>query len=119
MTIPPGQHLVDGFPRFGTHLARPAPAVPLDPAIAIGGAVTKAFAVPLAELATLPRRALTADFHCVAGWTASQLTWEGVAFETFYCTIIEPRVEPDTTVTHLVFGGLDGYRSVVSIEDAL
>src|SRR5437762_12674133 len=24
VTLPPGQHLIDGFPRFGTHLARPA-----------------------------------------------------------------------------------------------
>jgi DMSO/TMAO reductase YedYZ molybdopterin-dependent catalytic subunit len=33
--------------------------------------------------------------------------------------IIEPKVPPDGCVTHLVFGGLDGYRSVASIEDAL
>src|SRR5438067_615594 len=72
-----------------------------------------------AELATLPRRELTADFHCVAGWSATDLHWEGVAFETFYRMIIEPSLQPDTSVTHVVFGGLDGYRSVVSIEDAL
>jgi hypothetical protein len=28
MTLPPGQRPIDGFPRFGTHLHRPAPAVP-------------------------------------------------------------------------------------------
>jgi len=119
VTLPPGQHLIGGFPRFGTHLARPAPAVPIDPVIEISGAVAKSFALPLAALATLPRRELTADFHCVAGWSASNLHWEGVAFKTFYRMIIEPSVQPDTPVTHVVFGGLDGYRSVVSIEDAL
>jgi DMSO/TMAO reductase YedYZ molybdopterin-dependent catalytic subunit len=119
VTLPPGQHAVDGFPRFGTHLAQPAPAVPADPVIEISGAVAKSFALPLAELATLPRRELTADLHCVAGWSATDLRWEGVAFETFYRTIVEPSVPPDTSVTHVVFGGLDGYRSVVSIEDAL
>jgi DMSO/TMAO reductase YedYZ molybdopterin-dependent catalytic subunit len=87
--------------------------------VEIGGAVTKSFTVPLAALGTLPRRELTADFHCVAGWSATNLRWEGVAFETFYRTTIEPSVQPDTSVTHVVFGGLDGYRSVVSIEDAL
>ncbi|MGI8795342.1 MAG: molybdopterin-dependent oxidoreductase [Acidimicrobiia bacterium] len=87
--------------------------------IEISGAVAKSFAVPLAALATLPRRELTADFHCVAGWSATHLRWEGVAFETFYRMIIEPSVQPDTSVTHLVFEGLDGYRSIVSIEDAL
>jgi DMSO/TMAO reductase YedYZ molybdopterin-dependent catalytic subunit len=119
MTLPPGQRAIEGFPRFGTHLHRPPPAVPDDPAIEISGAVDESFAVPLAELATLPRRELTADFHCVAGWSATNLHWEGVAFETFYRTIIEPSVPPDTSITHVVFGGLDGYRSVVSIEDAL
>jgi DMSO/TMAO reductase YedYZ molybdopterin-dependent catalytic subunit len=119
VTLPPGQHLIDGFPRFGTHLHRPPPAVPTDPVIEIGGAVANSFALPLAELATLPRRELTADFHCVAGWSATNLHWEGVAFETLYRMIIESSVQPDTLVTHVVFGGLDGYRSVVSIEDAL
>jgi DMSO/TMAO reductase YedYZ molybdopterin-dependent catalytic subunit len=119
VTLPPGQHAIDGFPRFGTHLHRPPPPLPAEPEIEVSGAVTKPFAVALAELGTLPRRELTADFHCVAGWSATGLRWEGVAFETFYRTIVEPSIRPGTSVTHFVFGGLDGYRSVVSIEDAL
>ena len=119
VTLPPGQRAIDGFPRFGTHLHRSPPAVPIDPVIEICGAVAKSFSLPLAELAALPRRHLTADFHCVAGWSATSLRWEGVAFATFYRLIIEPSVQPDLSVTHIVFGGLDGYRSVVSIEDAL
>jgi DMSO/TMAO reductase YedYZ molybdopterin-dependent catalytic subunit len=119
VTLPPGQRRTDGFPRFGTHLHRPAPAVPIDPVIEISGAVPESFAVPLATLATLPRRELTADFHCVAGWSATNLRWEGVAFETFYRMIIEPSVQGDSPVTHVAFEGLDGYRSVALIEDAL
>ncbi len=119
MTLPPGQHAVDGFPRFGGHLAAPPPAVPVDPVIKISGAGAEPFSVPLASLATLPRRKLVADFHCVAGWSATCLHWEGVAFEAFYRLVIEPSLAPDTPVTHVVFGGLDGYRSVAQIEDAL
>jgi len=119
VTLPPGQHRNEGFPRFGAHLYRPPPAIPRDHVIEISGAAAKQFVLPLAALATLPRRELTADFHCVAGWSATNLHWEGVAFETFYRTIIEPSLQPDTSITHVVFGGLDGYRSVVSIEDAL
>src|SRR6266567_1512660 len=119
MRLPPGQRAIDGFPRFGTHLHHPPPAVPIDPELEISGAVAKPFALPLAELATLPRRELTADFHCVAGWSATNLHWEGVAFETLYRTVIEPSLQPDASVTHVVFGGLDGYRSFVGIEDAL
>ena len=55
MTLPPGQHRTDGFPRFGTHLHRPAPAVLIDPVIEIVGASAESFAVPLATMATLPR----------------------------------------------------------------
>src|SRR6266700_2700533 len=98
--LPPGQHAIDGFPRFGTHPHRPAPPVPTDPVIEISGDVARSLTVPLAELAKLPRRELTADFHCVAGWSATNLRWEGVAFKTFYRTIIEP-LQPDAAVTHI------------------
>ena len=60
VTLPPGQRPTARFPRFGSHLARPAPAVPIDPVIKISGAVTKSFALAPAELTTLPRRELTA-----------------------------------------------------------
>jgi DMSO/TMAO reductase YedYZ molybdopterin-dependent catalytic subunit len=119
VNLPPGQRAVNGFPRFGTHLHRPPPPVPHDPVIKIGGAVTEPFSVPLAQLAALPRRRLTADFHCVAGWSATGLRWEGVAFETFYLRIVEPALQPGAPITHVVFGGLDGYRSMVSLQDAL
>ena len=118
-TLPPGQRLIDRFPRFGTHLGRPAPAIPTDPVITIAGeAVSSPFDLPVGTLAELPRREITAHFHCVAGWSAADLRWEGVAFETFFRTVIEPELVPATEVTHLVFGGLDGYRSVVMAEDA-
>lgn len=119
VTLPPGQIRIEGFPRFGTHLARPAPAVPVDPVIKICGSVTEAFDVPLAILATLPRRELRADFHCVTGWSATDLCWEGVPFEAFYRRIISPALPPATVVTHLAFRGVDRYSSVVTIEDAL
>ena len=120
VTLPPGQRLIDGFPRFGANLSRPAPPVPIKSVINIrGAAVTDAFDVPLASLATLPRRELTADFHCVAGWSATHLRWEGVPFKTVYRTLIEPALRPGISVTHVVCRGLDGWRSVLSIEDAL
>jgi len=119
LTLPPGQRRIDGFPRFGTHFHRPPPTVPDDPVIEIGGAVGTSFAVPLAQLASLPRREITADFHCVSGWSATNLHWEGVAFATFYRTIIEPSLPAGTSITHVVFEGLDHYRSTVLLEDAL
>jgi DMSO/TMAO reductase YedYZ molybdopterin-dependent catalytic subunit len=75
--------------------------------------------IPVADLVTFPRRELIADFHCVAGWSATNLHWEGVPFKSFYRTVIEPSLRSDTRVTHIVFGGLDGYRWTALAEDAL
>lgn len=119
MTLPPGQHAIDGFPRFGTHFHEPPPAVPAAPAIAIGGAVAEPLSVPLPDLSKLPRRELHSDFHCVSGWSATGLRWEGVPFADFYREAIEPAVAPGTSITHLVFEGLDGYRTPVVLDDAL
>jgi DMSO/TMAO reductase YedYZ molybdopterin-dependent catalytic subunit len=117
--LPPGQYRTDGFPRFGVALDRPPPEVPSDPVIEIAGAVTTPFPLRVADLATLARQEVTADFHCVAGWSATNLRWEGVAFETLYRQFIKPSLPGDASITHVVFEGLDGYRSIVQIEDAL
>ncbi|SMD23014.1 molybdopterin-dependent oxidoreductase [Kibdelosporangium aridum] len=117
--LPPGQRRVKGFPRFGTHLSRPAPAVPADPVIEVRGAVTEEFDLPLASLSSLPRKEITADFHCVAGWTATDLRWEGVSFETLYRALIEPALPPGTSITHIKCRGLDGWEAAVKIDDIL
>jgi DMSO/TMAO reductase YedYZ molybdopterin-dependent catalytic subunit len=119
MTLPPGQIVIGGFPRFGTRIADRPPAVPRDPVIEVRGAVTEGLDVPLGALATLPRRDLTADFHCVSGWSATDLHWAGVPFASFYRTYVEPALAPGVGVTHLVFRGLDGFRSALTIDDAL
>jgi DMSO/TMAO reductase YedYZ molybdopterin-dependent catalytic subunit len=117
--LPPGQFRIDGFPRFGANLQEPLPEVPDDPCLEITGALTAPTTVAFADLASLPRRELVADFHCVSGWTATGLRWGGVAFADLYRTLIEPSVRPGTTITHVVFEGLDGYRSVAQLEDVL
>ena len=120
MTLPPGQHAIEGFPRFGTHLHNGPPAVPERPEIAIGGEVlTRSATLDVADLRSLPRTRQTSDFHCVAGWSATGLEWEGVEFATLFRTTIEPALREGAAVSHVVFGGLDGFRSVVRIEDAL
>ena len=118
-TLPPGQRRVDGFPRFGSHLSRPAPAVRAAPVIAVGGAVREEFDLPLAKLSMLPRQEQLADFHCVAGWSATDLTWEGVPFGALYRAVLEPALRPGVTVTHIQCRGMDGWTSVLTLADAL
>jgi DMSO/TMAO reductase YedYZ molybdopterin-dependent catalytic subunit len=55
----------------------------------------------------------------VAGWSVTDLRWEGVSFETFHRMVIEPSLPAGASVTHVVFEGLDSYRSIVLLEDAL
>ena len=90
-----------------------------EPVIEIGGTVSAPVTVTLAQLAALPREERTADFHCVSGWSATGLRWEGVPFAAFYRRIIEPVLMPDVAITHLVFAGLDGFESVVRLSDVL
>jgi DMSO/TMAO reductase YedYZ molybdopterin-dependent catalytic subunit len=117
--LPPGQRAVDGFPRWGTLLYRPPPSVPADPAIEITGGALTPFALRLADLASVPSLELAADLHCVAGWSATNLRWKGVAFERLYREVIQPALPPDAAITNFAFAGLDGYRCGVAIEDAL
>ena len=116
-SLPPGQRLISVFPRFGTHLSRPAPDVSRLADISVNGAVTRTVDIPIASLANMPRREMVADFHCVAGWSVQGLRWEGVPFRGLYEEMIEPVAAPG--VSHLRFVGLDGFRSVLTLEDAL
>ncbi|MHA6617793.1 molybdopterin-dependent oxidoreductase [Pseudonocardia sp. DLS-67] len=50
-----------------------------------------------------------ADFHCVAGWSATDLHWEGVTFEAVYRAVGEPALLPGAAITHVVCRGLDGH----------
>jgi DMSO/TMAO reductase YedYZ molybdopterin-dependent catalytic subunit len=117
--LPPGQGLARTFPRFGVHFTDPIPAVPPQPSIEVRGAVASPIDLPLAALTKMPRRTVVADFHCVAGWSVRDLTWDGVPFRAIWEETILPNAKPQAEITHLVFAGLDGYRSTLTIEDAL
>jgi DMSO/TMAO reductase YedYZ molybdopterin-dependent catalytic subunit len=105
-SLPPGQRALDRFPRFGTNQG-PPPAVPAAPSIEIDGAEP----IPVSDLASLPRRTLHADFHCVAGWSARGLRWVGVP--------LRDELRPPADATHVRLAGLDGHWSVMLLEDAL
>jgi DMSO/TMAO reductase YedYZ molybdopterin-dependent catalytic subunit len=117
--LPPGQQRIEGFPRFGAGIGVPPPSVPPNPVITISGAVAEPFDVPVAALLDLTRRELMADFHCVTGWTATGLRWEGVTFSDLYRALVEPAVVEGVAVSHLVFQGRDGVEAGVEIDDAM
>jgi DMSO/TMAO reductase YedYZ molybdopterin-dependent catalytic subunit len=115
--LPPGQTAIRGFPRFGTHAHHPPPAVTAAPTLEIAGAVAEPLVLPLETLRGLPRRESVSDFHCVAGWSATGLRWEGVPFAALYRERLLSRVT--APVTHVKFVGSDGHWSVALLEDVL
>lgn len=119
MSLPPGQKVIGYFPRFGTHLSEPAPRIEEPAIIRVAGAVARCLEVPLIRLTQLDHRTMVADFHCVAGWTAEGLRWDGVAFRRFYESVIVPEASPEPGVSHILFQGADGFRSVLTLDDAL
>jgi DMSO/TMAO reductase YedYZ molybdopterin-dependent catalytic subunit len=119
MALPPGQRTIGTFPRFGTHLHQPPPELPTAPSLDITGAVTHPVSLPLEALQEIPQFSMTADFHCVSGWSATNLGWQGVAFTDLFERWIAPLVTPGAPVTHILFGGLDGFESVLTFEDAM
>jgi DMSO/TMAO reductase YedYZ molybdopterin-dependent catalytic subunit len=117
--LPPGQRQIDFFPRFGRRVSQPPPIVPARPTVVFGGALAAPIEVALDELVGHGRRELRADFHCVAGWSVTGLSWEGVAFADVYERYVAPAVAPGTTVTHLRVRGLDGEHFVAELDDLL
>jgi DMSO/TMAO reductase YedYZ molybdopterin-dependent catalytic subunit len=85
----------------------------------VRGAAATPFDLPVATLQEMPRQTLVADFHCVAGWSVRNVRWDGIPFRTLWEDSILPNAKPPSEITHLVFVGLDGYRSTLTIEDAL
>ncbi|MHA6625485.1 molybdopterin-dependent oxidoreductase [Pseudonocardia sichuanensis] len=116
--LPPGQRLRRDFPRFGV----PFPSRPQAPAVAelaVTGAVEHELRLPLAELFdALPRVSRTADFHCVATWSATGLQWSGVSFRQFWEQVVVPRCGPTGAVAVIAHGD-DGVTAVLDMRDAL
>jgi DMSO/TMAO reductase YedYZ molybdopterin-dependent catalytic subunit len=65
---------------FPTLNVEPPPDVPAeDWVLKVDGLVERPFTVGRAAWSELERREVTADFHCVTGWTAEDVRWGGVA----------------------------------------
>ena len=121
MSLPPGQHAIDHFPRFGApaSVGRLPAAPDGDFAVQVKAESATFAPVSLAELAELPRVDLVADFHCVATWSCRALSWSGYAFRDFYEQLRRPRVGGSSSSAFVEFKGLDGYATCIALEDLL
>jgi DMSO/TMAO reductase YedYZ molybdopterin-dependent catalytic subunit len=78
--LPPGQHLVDGFPVLS---AGPTPHTPLSEwSFAIVGEVDEPRRWTWEEFGALPRETVRVDIHCVTSWSKLDTEWEAVSVDT-------------------------------------
>jgi DMSO/TMAO reductase YedYZ molybdopterin-dependent catalytic subunit len=107
--IPPGQRLVKGWPIL--HVG-PVPRFDdTDWSLSVDGLVERPFRLSYSELKALPTAHITADMHCVTGWTTLDNEWEGVAFRAL-AERAGPRPEARWVVAHSDYG----YTSNLSLE---
>lgn len=118
MGLPPGQHEVSEFPRFGLpRFARRIPNLRTSPEIKVTSEVGRSTTISLEELTCLPRREQEADFHCVTTWTVRRLRWSGYALRDFIHLITE-RIGPFDELSWVGLRGLDGYVASLPVEFA-
>jgi DMSO/TMAO reductase YedYZ molybdopterin-dependent catalytic subunit len=78
--LPPGQHLVDGFPVLS---AGPTPHTPLSEwSFSIVGEVDEPRTWTWEEFQALPRENVRVDIHCVTSWSKLDTEWEAVSVDT-------------------------------------
>lgn len=116
--LPPGQRERADFPRFGlTPYAERHPRTvgPLRFTLQLGSVESIELHRPLDGL---PRRTVTADFHCVTTWSRRGLQWEGVAFSDFFGHHLGGR-RLGRSLHTVVLRGEDGYRTTLPLADLL
>jgi DMSO/TMAO reductase YedYZ molybdopterin-dependent catalytic subunit len=78
--LPPGQHLVDGFPVLS---AGPTPHTQRERwDFTIAGAVDVPRRWSWDELNALPHDTFKTDIHCVTSWSKLGTSWEGISLDT-------------------------------------
>ncbi len=109
---PPGQKYIPGFIIYKI-LGQPI-IDPISYRLRIDGLTERILEYSIDELEKLPMIEFISDFHCVTGWSVRDVRWKGVPLRFFY---EEAGVRNDAR--WVVFTGLDGYTSIVPLEDYL
>lgn len=118
--LPRGQYIRKKFTRFGLlAFAKRWPKLVGHPKLEIDGDVRTPLSLDVHEVFCNGRKVQQSDFHCVTTWSHLGLFWNGVSFKTFYDAVIVPRAQPNQRAAHVQFQGADGYRSAMTLTDAL
>lgn len=113
--LPPGQHEITAFPRFGsTRFVRPPEVAPIRLEVRHDACLVAA--LDAAAWAALPRRRQVSDFHCVTTWTSRGHAWEGVSFADLCVALGLAGIDATRLA---VFRGADGYHAALPLGDLL
>jgi DMSO/TMAO reductase YedYZ molybdopterin-dependent catalytic subunit len=107
--IPPGQRLVKTWPVL--HVGTVPRVDPSAWDLRVFGLVEEPFTLTYAELRALGPVEVTADMHCVTGWTTLDNRWLGVPFRVL-AERARPRPEARWVIAHCE----QGYTTDLSLE---
>jgi DMSO/TMAO reductase YedYZ molybdopterin-dependent catalytic subunit len=106
--IPPGQHLVDGFPVLTAGATPRSTTDRWD--LRLTGEVDEERRWTWEEFRALPRQRVTADIHCVTHWSKLGTAWEGAPVDALLDGV-------DTAAEHVVAFCDGGYTTNLPLED--
>jgi DMSO/TMAO reductase YedYZ molybdopterin-dependent catalytic subunit len=108
--IPPGQHLVDGFPVLS---AGPTPRIaPEKWAFILKVGTRPVMTWNWAEFNALPQTKMTRDIHCVTTWSKLATSFAGVSLDVFLEV-----AKPLPSATHIMATSTTGYKTNLPIAD--
>ncbi len=114
--LPPGQRVLDAFPRFTDNPLRPPPAIPDHRVLRVVSPEGEEVRITHSELrASDLVRSQTSDLHCVTTWTARRQRWTGVPLAAWWHSYVTPSLPhvPDFAVVR----GYDGCQAAFRTED--
>jgi DMSO/TMAO reductase YedYZ molybdopterin-dependent catalytic subunit len=117
--LPPGQRLIEYFPRFGVARFARRRIDYQQVRLEISGPVARPVVLTATELARLQRVTVTLDFHCAAGWSYQALTWSGFRFIDVWNTFVVPQLKSKDELGFAILRGRDGYRTALPLADLL
>jgi len=109
--LPPGQRVVARLRPMGGEEGDPSPGAFR---LRVHGLVEQPLDLDFAALLALPQTTLSADVHCVTGWSALDVRWTGVRVAEL---ARRAGVQPDAH--HVIFEAAHGYTSNVPLSVAL
>ena len=110
--MPPGQRVTERWPVL--HQGAVPPGDLKAWSFRVWGEVEEDLTLDWQEFMALPKTTLSADVHCVEGWSIVDNTWEGVAFRE-----LMKRIRPKPQARYVMVHCDGDYTANVSLEDLL